>query len=190
MLCYWRNKLLQHCNTTGWLLLKLESNRSSPVLQQILQISPLLTECGQYTSGSGHSLSGHLVRKLLESHGVCSSQTKHQFFGQERGSFWISPGFSVFQYRLFWELTFPGKEKQASSKNNTKCGSTYASCTDLRIWLQKRILAVGSCSFKARAATALQGHSCNNFVVLRTDVFGTRSWAEKYSATLAHRLIL
>jgi len=38
---------------------------------------------------------------------------------------------SAYSGHLHLTILFPGKEKQASSKNNTKCGSTFASCTDL-----------------------------------------------------------
>ena len=60
----------------------IKSNKSSPLLQQMLNNVALLAEC---TGRARYLLSGVSGRKLLKSNAVHSSHTKRQFFRYEEG---------------------------------------------------------------------------------------------------------
>jgi hypothetical protein len=60
----------------------MKSNKSSAVLQQILNSVALLAEC---TGRARYLLSGVFARKLLKSYGMHSSHTKRQLFRHEEG---------------------------------------------------------------------------------------------------------
>jgi hypothetical protein len=59
-----------------------KSNKSSPLLQQMLNSVALLAEC---TGRALYLLSGVSGRKLLKSKAMHSSHTKSQFFCHEEG---------------------------------------------------------------------------------------------------------
>jgi len=67
----------------------------------MLKNSALLMECSQYTGRARYFLSGFLAWKLLKSHGVNSSHTKHQFFCHKEGIYEKVVGFSALPY---WQL--------------------------------------------------------------------------------------
>lgn len=81
-----------------------------------------------------------------------------------RGSLWVSFGFSVLQYWLFWEFTSPCRENQVSLEKDARGRSMSLSCKNRRNRSQKCILTTGKCSFKAW--TTCSHHSLENFVAL------------------------